>query len=226
MSIAGAEERDEVLSGEIAHEGRAVREAERRRRHELVRSVLTIEADRRSDGDELRHLVTAAPQMVLHVQPHADHALGVELDGLIAHALDGERARSANGLAQRVDLAGGRLLHERLAAEERADEIDLCGGAARVGFDDGRSDHQPVRQEPHAREREELRHREIGESGNRAAHSCPLSVASALSNESPTTWINFARGGSPAPGMGTTAVPITKSSIISPVCSAPLPMFT
>ena len=201
--VAGAEQRDEVLAREIARERRAVREAQARRVAQLGRAVLAIEADRGADGDELRDLVAAAPEVVLDLEAHVDDALGAELRGLRAHALDRERARRANGLAQRDDLAGRRLLHERLAAEERAEQIDARRAAARVGLVDARADDEPVRQEADAREREELGDRELAERGDRAASFVAppsLGVASASFDR---RWIELgARRAPPAPGIG------------------------
>ncbi len=183
---ARAEQRDEVLARQITRERRAARETKARRVRELGRSVLAIRSDRRADGDELRDLMIAAPQVVLDLEANAHHAFGMVVGGLRAHAFDGERARPADRLAQGDDLAGRRNVDERLAAEDRAEEIDAAGAGARVGLEDAGAHHHAVRKKSHPRERQELRHREVGERRDRArAHSPPR--PSAFGAAPPTT---------------------------------------
>ena len=92
-AVAGAQQRPEVLAGEVARERAAVGRAV-----QLAAAVL----DRGADGDELRHVL--APLVAADVQPHADDAVGAELVGLLLHARHRQLAGGVHRLGEHVHL--------------------------------------------------------------------------------------------------------------------------
>ena len=118
--VAGAQQRREVLTGQIGGERAAVGSAV-----ELAAMML----DRGPDGDELGQL--GAPLVPADVEPHADDAVGAELVGLLLHPRHRQLARVVHRLredAHFLVLAPVGLL--------KADVVDRA------------AEHQPERLEP------------------------------------------------------------------------------
>ena len=171
------------------------------------RQVARIEADSRAHRDEFGDLPRAAPDIVLDLHPHVDHTIGAQLRRLLTHARNRQPTRRAQRVAEALNFGGSDS------------PIVLV-----AGFEDAGADHQAVRKIANARQRQELGHRELAESRRGAllvAHS-PSTAAT------PSSRADSAKNGlakSPATPVGTTAVPITNSSINSPLIKAELPAF-
>ena len=115
-AVTGAQQRPELLTGEIALERPAVRGP--------VQHALAV-LDRGADRDELGHV--RAPLVAADLEPHADDPVGAELVGLLLHPRHREVAGAVHRLREDVELAArGRARDLEADVEDRAadDEAD------------------------------------------------------------------------------------------------------
>ena len=149
-TVAGGEQRPEVLAREVAREGPAVGGAVH-----LAFAVL----DGRADRDELGEVL--APFVAADVEAHADDAVGAELVGLLLHPRHRQLARLVHRLREHGHLH--RLFPARLLV---ADVVDRA------------ADDQPERVEAGLLDEQELVDRQVG--GEEAAAHLRQPLAAVL----------------------------------------------